>query len=68
MKETLWQKIVSWAYVKWVLLPKVREGYCVQISLLSNEEADAYLDKGEWKQNKENAELAMYEKMFEKEQ
>ncbi len=44
MKENFFQKVISWAYVKWVLMPKVRQGYSVKISLLSDEEAEAYLE------------------------
>ena len=68
MKETRFQKILSWLYVRYVLIPKVRQGYAVKISILNDEEAEAYLNAQEWKQNTENARQAMYEKMFEKEQ
>ncbi len=68
MKETRLQKIISWLYVRYVLMPKVRQGYNIKISILNDEEAEAYLNAEEWKQNTENAEMAMFQKMFEKEQ
>ena len=68
MKETRLQKIISWFYVRYVLIPKVRQGYAVKISILNDEEAEEYLDKQEWAQNTRNARQAMYEKMFDTEQ
>ena len=68
MKETRLQKIISWFYVRYVLMPKVRQGYSVKISILNDEESEEYLDKKEWAQNTRNARQAMYEKMFDTEQ
>jgi len=67
-EETYLQKIISWLYVHYVLMPKVREDYSVQINIMNDEEASSYLDNKDWAQNTANARQAMYEKMFEPEQ
>lgn len=68
VKETLLQRIISWVYVRYVLMPKIRQGYSVKIDIMNDEQAESYLVRKDWEQNTENARQAMYEKMFEKEQ
>ena len=51
-KETLLQRLISWAYVKYVLLPELDDGGSVLITMIEPE-----IEKWEIKQ-------AMYEKKF----
>ena len=68
VKETRIQKIISCFYGRYVLIPKVRQGYSVKIEILNDAEADEYLERKDWLQNTENAKRAMYEKLFDMEQ
>ena len=65
-KETLFQRIISWAYMKYVLMPEVEDGGAVLITVLDKK--GEITPPKEWEQNTRNVSQAMYEKRFDTEQ
>jgi len=61
----------TWLYVEAVIVPQVTKGSTIKITIMDEQECDAYLEEcknAEWKQNKKNEGRAMYEKRFDTEQ